>query len=399
MAEPSIDPTGRWDTACWAFTALFCVADFISISVAQMAATGMGVCFLGRWINTGQRPNLPPVLWPVALFVGVSIVAALFSLDAMESIVDSKDLLHLFILFAVYDYFVRRPGKAVLALKIMAGAGGAVSVYGLAQAMGRGVDIYNRISGFQDIYMTFAGLLMMAVMAGGAVILFHRGGLKDGWIAMAVAIMISAVFVSLTRNAVVGLFAGAVALLALKNRWTVAALPVVALVALTLSPSHVRDRVVSIADMSNETNRERFNLWAAGLEIIRDNPVLGVGQNSFPLVYPAYRRPDVKEPNISHLHNNFIQIGAERGLAGLGAWISVWAVALWKMGSAFRMTSDTGMKTSLAAGGAGVLAFLSAGMFEYNFGDAEIQMLFYLFMAMGLAAAKPAEDAIKGPTG
>jgi O-antigen ligase len=260
---------------------------------------------------------------------------------------------------------------------------------GFAQILQRGIEINNRISGFNDMYMTYAGLLMLAIMFALALALFTFNKWRDAWIPIAIAIMVAAVLLSLTRNAWIGLFAGGSLLLVLRKPISIVIIPVALAIGLAAAPGKVRDRALSMFDKNQKSNRERIYLWGAGLKIIKDNPVFGVGQNSFPLVYPKYRHPDVKEPNISHLHNNFLELAAERGLVGLFCWSLIWAGALWIMLRAWILAKvgDRERIMTLAASISGAVAFLTAGMFEYNFGDSEVQMLYYFLLAAGLAAA------------
>ncbi|MBF0169686.1 MAG: O-antigen ligase family protein, partial [Nitrospinae bacterium] len=150
---------------------------------------------------------------------------------------------------------------------------------------------------------------------------------------------------------------------------------------------------------ANETNRERLLLWRAGVAMALDHPLVGVGQNQFPALYPAYRSPDVREPSISHLHNNVLEITVERGVLGLAAWLSLWVVAGAAMIRAWRLAVTPADRTALAAGIGGMTAFLAAGMFEYNFGDTEIQMLVYLLLAAGMAAARQEKSVVEGDNG
>lgn len=391
-----LSPPEKWDRAGWVFLLIFAATDFVSISTAQIAAAGLGICWLGRWFSSGEKPDFSALKWPIALFAAMSGISALASYDVIESVRDSKDLFHFFIFFAAYDYLSRHPERIMTAVKTAVVGGTVAAIHGLGQAVVRGVEINNRISGFQSIYMTFAGLLMLGALSALAVALFGRQGKTAGWLYAASALMATAIAVSLTRNAMVGLFAGAFLLLALRSQWAGASAPIVAAIAIALAPSHIQERVLSVANLQNETNKERLYLWSAGIRIARDHPFFGVGQNSFPLVYPKYRHPDVKEPNISHLHNNVIEIAAERGGVGLLAWISIWAVALWKMASAWRMRGRGELDAITAMGLSTVTAFLVAGMFEYNFGAAVMQMLIYFFMAASFAAVKRIESEARG---
>ncbi|VAX24056.1 hypothetical protein MNBD_NITROSPINAE03-1109 [hydrothermal vent metagenome] len=263
-----------------------------------------------------------------------------------------------------------------------------IAAVGLFQVARSGVDIFHRISGFQGMYMTYAGLLMLAIVLGCAVIFFDFKKWRDSWIPLAVILMTGAVAFSLTRNAWVGIFVGISTLAALRKPFALVALPLIGALVFFIAPKDVQNRVTSIFDSNNVTNKERMLLWEAGFDIVADYPVFGVGQNSFPLVYPEYRRPDVKEPSISHLHNNFLEIAVERGLVGLAAWLSVWFMAILSLTRAW---ANNGPLNLAIAGCAGALfAFLAAGMFEYNFGDSEIQMLVYITLAAGVAGAEKA---------
>ncbi len=383
----------RFEQAGWVFVFLFAFSDLFSISIAQISAAGMCLCWAGRWYVTKEAPDFSPAKWPILAFIASSLIAAALSMDVMESLKDSKDLLHIFIFFAAYDLFRRHPGRIEITFRVVAASGGLIAVVGLGQAFMRGIRINDRISGFNDIYMTYAGLLMLATILGLAVALFSFRKWKDAWIPAALGLMIFAILLSLTRNSWVGLVAGVTVLVALRKPAALLAGPVLLMIVLGLAPANVQDRIYSVFDMQNVSNRERIYLWKAGAKIIADYPMFGVGQNAFPLVYPRYRDPAVAEPNISHLHNNFLELAAERGLVGLACWMSMWGVALWSVGMFWIRSEkpmDPSARAALAACFGSVTAFLCAGVFEYNFGDSEIQMLFYFIMAAGMGAANSA---------
>jgi O-antigen ligase len=68
-------------------------------------------------------------------------------------------------------------------------------------------------------------------------------------------------------------------------------------------------------------------MWSSGLHIIRDHPWTGVGMGAMERIYPHYREPDsliAPTRRLGHLHNNLIQLGAERGLLGLACWVWLW---------------------------------------------------------------------------
>jgi O-antigen ligase len=105
-------------------------------------------------------------------------------------------------------------------------------------------------------------------------------------------------------------------------------------------------------------------------------------------VYPGYRWPGAPNLVTPHLHNNALQIAAERGLPCLVWWL--WWVAA-AVGDAWRETRRgmTGPRWGAAATVAVVAAVMAAGLFEYNFGDSEILMFTLIVTALPYALRSP----------
>ena len=91
------------------------------------------------------------------------------------------------------------------------------------------------------------------------------------------------------------------------------------------------------------------------------------------VVYPEYRDSGAVQEENPHLHNVPLHIAAERGLPALLAWL--WFLILVVRGLFKHLRSDEPRALS-AAGLAAVVGMLTAGLFEYNFGDSEFLMLF-----------------------
>jgi O-antigen ligase len=195
-----------------------------------------------------------------------------------------------------------------------------------------------------------------------------------------------ALVVSQTRSAWAGTACGLGALIALTllraPRWAWAALATGALLVL-LVPGGIRSRLTVV----DESSRDRYYMWQAGLDMVMERPVFGQGPGMVQVVYPRFRWPEAPNPRQPHLHDNVLQIAAERGLPGA-------AFFLWWVGVAFlaalreaRRAAAEGRGPRWAA--AGALAALSAvfvaGLFEYNLGDSEVLMLVLLLTAVPFA--------------
>ncbi|MBI3970138.1 MAG: O-antigen ligase family protein [Chloroflexi bacterium] len=91
----------------------------------------------------------------------------------------------------------------------------------------------------------------------------------------------------------------------------------------------------------------RVHLWQASFEMVRDQPLWGVGLDQFLYHYPRYIRPEAwREPNLSHPHNILLDFWLRLGILGVVAlgW------AIWVFGRRARRALD--VSHSVAAGGA-----------------------------------------------
>jgi O-antigen ligase len=246
--------------------------------------------------------------------------------------------------------------------------------------------------------MTYAGLLMVLalVLAARALTAFRPPGdrLADGALAVAATLLVGLTF---TRNAYVGLAAGALVLvLAVRPRLALALVPVAALLLLLL-PASVRDRAASTFDRTDAAARDRLSMWAAGTEIVAQRPFFGVGPGRIKELYPVYRQPGFVEPSVGHLHNNLVNVAAETGVPSAVAY---GALVVAAFAGARRLAGrERPAVRALARGAlAANVALFVAGLFEYNFGDDEIQRVMLVVLALPFAAARVARaGAEPGP--
>jgi O-antigen ligase len=201
-----------------------------------------------------------------------------------------------------------------------------------------------------------------------------------------------ALLLSLTRNAWLGTLAGLAMLAFLRAPRALWLLPAGAAAVVVLGPARILDRLT----LTDASSRDRYFMWQAGIDMVRDKPVFGQGPRMVEQVYPRYRWPGAPNAATPHLHNNALQIAAERGLPCLAWWL--WWVAA-AMGDAWR-ESGRGMSGARwgAAGALAVLAaVMAAGLFEYNFGDSEILMFTLVVSALPYALRPMAQARMNGP--
>jgi O-antigen ligase len=386
------------------------------------------------------------VLWrtpldgPILAFCVWTLLSASFSPAPLASHEEAKKLLLFALFYLALDTFAREECRErVLDAALLGGL--ALCAGAAAQYLFLGYDtIDNRPRGFLGHYMTASGLVMavlilaagrvafhglptrrpsgrdlrlavgmlaaialltalqganlfaveaerlfVAALAGGGALLALAGGPWPGrtsgtfLAALVLPLAAFALLVSRTRNAWLGALVGLTVIAVMRVPRALWALAAAVALVLVVRPAPVMDRLT----VSDASSRDRYYMWQAGIDMIREKPVFGQGPGRIIDVYPEYRWRDAPNAMAPHLHDNALQIAAERGLPCLAWWL--WWVAA-AMGDAYRERRRGGLRAWAAATAFAFLAaFMAAGLFEYNFGDSEIFMFALLLSALPYA--------------
>jgi putative inorganic carbon (hco3(-)) transporter len=163
----------------------------------------------------------------------------------------------------------------------------------------------------------------------------------------------------------------------------------VALLVVTFLPLSIFGRLVSSLDLQQASNFDRIRMTQAGIEMIRDHPVFGVGPANVKGEYALYRKQDAPRPRPPHLHNNIVQLWAERGVLALAAYVALLALflreCLKEWGGPRKMWSQAGVVMTVS--------LTIAGLFEFNFGDTEVFYLLLNLMAYVLVSMESEVEA------
>jgi O-antigen ligase len=195
-----------------------------------------------------------------------------------------------------------------------------------------------------------------------------------------------ALVVSQTRGVWVGALVGLAVVAVLRAPRSLALVGAVVVVLLVARPQGLSGRLT----VSDTSSVDRYYMWQAGIDMVLDRPVFGQGPGMILATYPRYRWPEAPNPLAPHLHNNALQVAAERGIPGLFFflwWAGAVTLAAWREARLSRAVG--GPASAAAAGVLGVLAAVFvAGLVEYNLGDSEVLMLVLLLTAVPFALAR-----------
>lgn len=401
MNEPRTETWLRWCLAGYA--ALLP----ISIALSQAPAFAAGLLIL--WICWRDR-NLPhprhPFTWPVAVFALMVVLSLLWSVRPCQTAAKLDRLLLLGVVFAIPWMITRgreplaRDGLWRLAILFIAGA--------TVQAL---MDVVALPWSYHQAAQTHAALVQAGQLSRRALppTLFDMGNMRDpqmymvslslllgwllyrkpgshlGWWWLAATLNTAAFVLHFKRGAWLAFLISAGLLAMAARRRRVMILLLIA-VAVAFAFPQVRQRMGLLRDEMRIKTGGRYVLWTRiAAPMLHDYP-WGMGWKA--ARHEDFTRYDQRiQPKLNHLHNNVLQLRLELGWAGVAAWLAWMLTGLGVMWLTFRRavrhaTPDAGLAYGLLGG---FLALQLNGLVEYNFGDAEIFMLFNLLL--GLAAA------------
>lgn len=362
----------------------------VSIAASQilLAATIFGAVWTMDRRKAAEILRLPFVL-PALAFFAWSLVAVLVSSNVLEGLAALKKIF-IFSVLILVPLIARMEGALVWIYRAVFAVGLISSLMGLIQyAIDPNRDLMNRISGFMSQWMTYSGLLMLVLILLVSFALCV-GWKRQKWVIPLGLIFVLVLILSETRNAWIGATLGIFALVVLIRPRAVIILLSVLLVIYFVSPPKVTQRFLSGFDPEDPNTRNRIELAETSLRLIRANPWFGVGVQNVNQEALKYRgRNEYPDWMYQHMHNNFLQIAAERGIPGLLIWLWFMGRLAWDALHVFRKAKKAGKShsrtqeavlVSTAALGAWV-ALITAGMLEYNFGDSEVLALFFFITA------------------
>jgi O-antigen ligase len=334
------------------------------------------------------KPVFPGFFWPLLVYAALSLVVCFFSVNPAVSFKDARELLLYLVIPITMSAASSRRGRDWTIFALL-GSGLLSSLYSLGYFIFKSQP-GERIQGFMGHYMTQAGLLLLFICAALSFLLFLRDRSRWLW-GIAFVLAAASLALTLTRSAWVGLvIAGAFILLLYKPK-ALALVPVVIALFLVASPQPMKRRALSIFSLHNYANKQRIEYLKAGWQIIQEFPLHGTGPDTVDMVFqnPKYGLSEVSRQNV-HLHNNIIQIAAERGIPTLLAWGCFMA---WAFFSFLKLLRNRGSVVFpyAAAAAAAWLALFTAGFFEYNFADSEIAILFLYLISLPFALPKQTE--------
>jgi len=379
--------TMRTKRESWIFvlTVLSAAASLVSIAASEILLAL--ACLL--WIAIRPRPFLiPAYALPLTAFMLTTVLSWVMSPDPSIGAAPVRKFV-LFSMGLLASNFVTDVWRVKLAYRVLLITAAIGSVVALVQfglnerrylASGLLADdpmAIDRVKGFMGHWMTFSGgqLLIWCAVIPLIVLIGRR------WIIPLLLVGVALIF-SYTRSAWLGAAAGIASVAFWIPRKQLVRILVPIIAAGLLASPLIYHRIALSAGGGFGPDYGRVELLRVGVELVRAHPLFGVGLNRIHDEFPKYYRGDNLETFFyGHLHNNFMQIAAERGLLCLTAF-------LWFLGTLYRSfwrflkSGNEALRLTALSAVSALTGFLVMGLFEFNFGDSEPLILFLFIVSI-----------------
>ncbi|MBN1164004.1 MAG: O-antigen ligase family protein [Candidatus Krumholzibacteriota bacterium] len=368
------------------FLGAFVFSSTFSIAATQTALTlGIILWIIGMAGDKKSRPRRTTLDIPILLFFAATILAVWGSVDRAGSLRSLKN----YLLFSVIIYSgslisSRRLGHGLYLVLLTSGS--ASALYGiLVSFLGYGRGSLGRTPGPFSVAMTYGGIMMLlcslflSLGIGKGISPKIRAGSLAGTVLTAFAL-----FLSLTRSSWVGMFISGLAIMLILRRKLVVPFVGILVVMVFILPPAYQERISSIWDPQFRTNVQRIEMLRGGLSIWREYPLIGTGPVDLATLYDKHKPPGAVHVH-GHMHNIFLHVAVTLGLVGLLAFCYLLFSFLRVLVSVLKLDLPP-PERAWAAGSIGALAgFTVNGLFEWNFGDAEVITLLFIIIGSNLA--------------
>ncbi len=342
----------------WIFILTLGSAASVLLSIAG-AETLLAIACLA-WLIVRPRP----IEWP-----GYAIPLFAFMLATVLSLVMSPHpevgmgAVRKFVLFSMgllVTNFVNGPSRARISHVALLAVAAVTSV-----------------TGFMGHWMTFSGeqLLVWCAAVPAMVILGRRWSIP-------LAVIGAALVLSFTRSAWLGGFAGLLAVAFMIPRKVLIGVIVPLAIVSVVASGLIYHRIAMSFGEKFAPDTGRLEMLFAGFRMIQDHPLFGVGPERIHTEFPHYYRgTNLQDFYYGHLHNNVVQIAAERGLPCLATFI--WFIlAVYADLMSMLKTAPKDTRWTILSAIAALSGFVVAGFFEYNFGDSEVLLLLLFIVSV-----------------
>jgi len=158
----------------------------------------------------------------------------------------------------------------------------------------------------------------------------------------------------------------------------------------------VPQRALSTLDEQDPSINTRILIWKNTLQMIKDNPLWGSGIGTFKINYLNYQAEFLKTnpnyikyfANAREAHNEYLHLGAELGLIGLGIFVSIIFIFFYMALSFLKKEKNMEKKMILFGLFLGITCFLIHSLFTFPFHVLALGSTFFIILGLTIVHLK-----------
>jgi O-antigen ligase len=241
-----------------------------------------------------------------------------------------------------------------------------------------GGDTRMRAFGFFPDPHNFAFFVNLCLFAGLGYFFSREKNASKIWIGAVVALMISAISLSFSRGAYLGLIAGGLffAIIFLKRSGVLGkalvAVGAFFILIFIFNSNIISQRLISSFNLKEGSNAERYKNWVQAANMIQDYPLGGVGLGN----YARTVDPTAANRSSIYAHNLFLDIAAETGILNAIIFLFLIFFSIWR-----NIKNNNMIRLGMAAG---FVAFSVHSIFDTALYSPQVLTMFLIIIALGL---------------
>ncbi|HEC84642.1 MAG TPA: O-antigen ligase family protein [Thioploca sp.] len=196
---------------------------------------------------------------------------------------------------------------------------------------------------------------------------------------------------SVSRGALIGVVAALLfsSFFSKRKMWIWFGIGIVIIVALAIPQT--RDNITGVFSATDVSTDVRLVMWKGAWRIIQDNPILGTGLASFPIVYDDYKEASHTEyfPNPDQL---YLTLWIEMGIAGL--IVFGWIIIQFFISARHLMRNYRSYAVGLMAA---VVAILVYGFLDTQYFKNDLAVQFWVLLGITVVLQRWAITRVKTP--
>ncbi|MFH1784724.1 MAG: O-antigen ligase family protein [bacterium] len=326
---------------------------------------------------------------PILIFLFFAVISVFFSVNKYLSNAEFYNIIIYILLYYVVITYAVTIKKRLLLINFIILAGFIVSL----------PAIYQNAVGIKNIYSTLvnpnilAGYMVPAIILSISLIIESINGISRGknksrllWASICVLLMLTTLMLTRSVGGVLSLYVGLLTMLLIylkyrrPEKWASKLLNAAALVVVVLG------FILILYKSRDPEVSNRFFWWLGALKIIIEKPFTGVGIGCFGDIYLKYKAGGL---NSLYAHNHFLQMAAEIGIMGMGAFLLI-IVAAFK--SSLRWLKEESMFFEKMGLISAMVAVLSFNLVDYSLSIPANAFIFWIIMGL---MVRPAPFSVK----